>query len=112
MEDDLGVGGGREDGSGSFQFVAESLCSYQVSVVDDGEGLTSTSRKQGLGVVHRGAARSGVATVSDGMRAFEGVEHRGHKHVFDHAEPFAMSDRVPVRYRDPGSFLSSMLQGV
>ena len=113
VEDDLGVGGGLEDGARRLQLVAELAGVGQVAVVGHRDGPPMAVDEIGLGVSGHGVARGRVPRVADGPVALDRVqgglvEHVVHEaHALVHAQPPAVAAAD-----DPRRFLAPVLLGV
>ena len=109
---DLGVGGGVENGASQLQFFPQVIGIDQVSVVAQGHGAFHVVHHDGLGVGPAGAAGGAVAHVADGHVALAQLFHfHGGEHVV-HQPGVLMGGEDPVVvHHDAAAFLAPVLQG-
>lgn len=114
MEDDLGVGGGAEDGPSGLELVTKRVVVDEVSVVGDGELAKAVAGDEGLDVGKGGGcAGGGVAVVADGCGTDEGLELGGvGEDLGDEAKAGAGVERRAVRGDDSSALLAAVLEGV
>ena len=113
MEDNLGVGGGVEDGAVVvFESGSEGAVVDEVAVVSDGDGAEAVVGQEGLDVFEHGLAGGGVADVANGRGAGEAGELGLVEDVGDEADAGDGLEVVVVDGYDAGTFLAAVLEGV
>ena len=113
MKDDLGVGGGGEDGAFRDQLFAQSKKVGQVAVVGQGDAAGRHVGEHRLDVAQHAAAGGGIAGVADGggagqsdrqVLAEEGVAHVAHM--------LLVMEALAVEGGHAAGLLAAVLQGV
>ena len=112
LNDDLGVGGGGEDGAVALQAFAGGAEVDEVAVVGDGDEALGGFDGDGLGVEEGGVAGGGVAGVADGDVAGKPGEDGIGEDFGDEAHALHVGDGLSVRGGDAGGLLSAVLEGV
>ncbi len=112
LDDDLGVGGGGEDGAVALQAFARGAEVDEVAVVGDGDKALGGLDGDGLRVEEGGVAGGGVAGVADGDVAGEPGENGVGEDLGDEAHALHVGDVVAVGGGDAGGLLPAMLEGV
>ena len=113
MQDDLGVGGRREDGARRDELLAQRQRIGEVAVVGDGEAAGIDVGIERLDVLERRLARRRVAVVADGDRAREPADDgRLVKVIADEPEVALGVELLAVVADDAGRFLAAVLKRV
>ena len=112
MQNDLAVGGGLENRTFTFQFVAQKIGVNQIAIVRDRHLATHTVDHKGLRILDRARAGRRIAGVPDRAGPFESGQFFLAKYLRDKSHVFVgQKGRArPVARDDPGAFLSAMLQ--
>ena len=110
--DELGVGGGLEDGAPVFKEGAQFGGVHQVAVVSHRQGALDVLEGQGLGVFPLPAAGGGVAHMAHGHGAIETVQHVGVEHVSHQAHILVEGEHPLVDGGDATGLLPPVLEGV
>ncbi len=115
LDDDLGVGGGLEDGAVALESLAGGAKVDEVAVVGDGDEAAGALDGDGLGVEEGGVAGGGVAGVADGEVAGETGEDGVGEDFADEAHALEVGDGVgfaAVGDGNAGGLLAAVLEGV
>ena len=112
LDDDLGVGGGLEEGALALELGADVAEVDQVAVVRDGDEALGGLDADGLRVEQRGVAGGGVAGVADGEIAGELLQDFVGEDVGDQAHALDVREVMAVGGGDAGGLLPAMLQRV
>ncbi len=109
--DELGVGGGLEDGAPVLKGGAQLVGVDQVAVVGYGQGALDVLEGQGLGVLPAAAAGGGVAHVAHGHGAPQLVQNFRGEHLSHKAQVLVKGHLTVLNGGDAAGLLSPVLEG-
>ena len=112
LDDDLGVGGGLEEGALALEARAQIAEVHQIAVVRNGDEALGGFDANGLRVEQRGVAGGRVARVADGDIAGELRSTSSVKMSATRPMPLMFERCCAVGGGDAGGLLSAMLQSV
>ncbi len=110
MNDDLSVAGGLKDRALGLQPAADLPRVHQIAIVGQRNHALVAVHHDGLGVQQRRISGGGIAVVTDGNIAAEGLKHGLVEDVGDQTHSPMRAQALTVGRDNSGGLLSAMLQ--